>query len=98
PIATGSLGHGFPCSVGLALGKRLQNQPGHVYCLTSDGEWQEGSNWEALIFAAHHRLANLTVLVDQNGLQGFGSTAEVASFGDLATRFRSFNVDVFSTE
>ena len=49
-----------------------------MYCLMSDGEWNEGSCWEALIFARHHRLDNLTILVDLNGLQGFGTTREVA--------------------
>src|SRR5205085_7947710 len=72
-FATGSLGHGLSLAPGTALAYRLKRERGHVYCLTSDGEWQEGSTWEALIFAQHHRLANLTVLVDHNGLQGFGS-------------------------
>jgi len=94
PFATGSLGHGLPMALGLALGNRLQNKPGHIYCLTSDGEWQEGSNWEALIFAAHHKLENLTILVDENRLQGFGSTTEVASLESLGDKLKSFAVDV----
>lgn len=94
PFATGSLGHGLSIAAGLALGKRLQNQPGNVYCLTSDGEWQEGSNWEALIFLAHHHLNRLTVLVDQNGLQGLGSTAEISSLDSLADKFRGFAAEV----
>jgi transketolase len=93
-VATGSLGHGFPVSTGVALGKRLQNQAGRVYCLMSDGEWQEGSNWEALIFAHHQKLANLTVLVDVNRLQGFGSTTEVASMEGLAKRIAAFGVAI----
>ncbi len=52
PVTTGSLGHGFSLAAGIALGRKFTNTPGHVYCLTSDGEWQEGSNWEALIFFA----------------------------------------------
>ena len=59
-----------------------------------DGEWQEGSTYEALVFAAHHRLSNLTVLVDHNNLQGFGSTAEVASMSPLAARLTGFDIDV----
>jgi Transketolase, N-terminal subunit len=94
PFATGSLGHGLGIAAGLALGNRLQNKPGHVYCLTSDGEWQEGSNWEALIFLAHHNLNNLTVLIDENGLQGFGTTEEVASLDFLADKLSRFAVDV----
>ena len=93
PFATGSLGHGLSLAAGIAFGKRLQNQPGRVYCLLSDGEWQEGSNWEALIFAAHNKLP-VTLIVDTNGLQGFGSTQEIASQGSLAERFRAFNVPV----
>lgn len=94
PFATGSLGHGLGNAVGLALGNRLQNRPGRIYCLTSDGEWQEGSNWEALIFLAHHNLSNLKILIDENGLQGFGTTEEVASLDFLADKLCRFNADV----
>ena len=93
-FATGSLGHGFGLASGLALGFRLQGQAGRVFCLTSDGEWNEGSSWEALIFATHHRLANLTVVIDANGLQGFGCTREVADIEPLADKFRAFGADV----
>lgn len=94
PIATGSLGHGFPVSCGMALARKLNNTPGRIYCFMSDGEWQEGSNWEALIFAYHQNLNNLTVLIDLNGLQGFGTTDEVASMGDLCQRLQGFGVSV----
>lgn len=93
-VATGSLGHGFPVAAGMAMGKQIQDQAGRVYCLMSDGEWQEGSNWEALIFATHQQLDRLTVLVDVNGLQGFGSTKEVASMSDLAQRIAAFGATV----
>ncbi|HWE39675.1 MAG TPA: 1-deoxy-D-xylulose-5-phosphate synthase N-terminal domain-containing protein [Isosphaeraceae bacterium] len=93
-FATGSLGHGLSLAAGLALAKRLTGEPGRVYCLTSDGEWNEGSSWEALIFARHHRLDNLTVLVDLNGLQGFGTTREVADLEPLGERFAAFGVPV----
>ncbi len=91
-FATGSLGHGLGLAAGLALAKQLKHEPGRVYCLTSDGEWNEGSCWEALIFAQHHRLDNLTILVDLNGLQGFGTTREVADLEPLAEKFRTFGV------
>ena len=94
PFATGSLGHGLPLAGGMALGKRLKGEAGRVFCLTSDGEWEEGSNWEALLFAAHHRVAPLTIIVDANGLQGFGSTAEVSGLEPLAAKFRAFNLPV----
>ena len=65
-----------------------------IWCLTSDGEWQEGSCWEALIVARHRKLNNLNILVDMNGFQGFGSTSEVASFSDLPKRLAGFGIDV----
>ncbi|HTB21275.1 MAG TPA: transketolase [bacterium] len=92
-FATGSLGHGLGLAAGTALSRKLQGRPGRIFCLMSDGEWQEGSVWESLIFTAHHRLDNLTVLIDLNGLQGFGSTREVASMQDLQSRIQSFQVD-----
>ncbi len=93
-FATGSLGHGFGLAAGLALGKRLKGEPGRVFCLMSDGEWNEGSSWEALIFAAHQRLESLTLMIDLNGLQGFGETREVADLGSLAEKIASFGLDV----
>jgi transketolase len=92
-FATGSLGHGLGLANGLALAKKLLGQTGRVYCLTSDGEWNEGSNWESLIFARHHELSNLTVVIDMNGLQGFGTTKEVADLSPLINKFGSFGVD-----
>jgi transketolase len=94
PFATGSLGHGLSLAAGTALAWRLQQRSDRVFCLTSDGEWQEGSTWEALVFAQHHGLENLTVLVDHNNLQGFGSTSDVASMSPLWDRLRGFDVDV----
>lgn len=93
-FATGSLGHGLSLASGLALSARLRGTARRVFCLTSDGEWQEGSTLEALIFAAHHRLSNLTVLVDHNRLQGFGSTGSVASMDPLGARLRGFEVEI----
>lgn len=94
-FATGSLGHGLSLAAGTALAKHLKKNDGHVFCMTSDGEWQEGSTWEALILLSHHKLANLTVLVDHNGLQGFGSTADVASMAPLAKKLEGFDIDIY---
>jgi transketolase len=91
-FATGSLGHGLPLAAGLALARQLRGEHGRVFCLTSDGEWNEGSTWEALIFASHHRLKNLTLLVDCNGLQGFGTTREVADLEPLTGKFAAFGL------
>ena len=93
-FATGSLGHGLSLAAGTALALRLKGESGHVYCLMSDGEWQEGATWEALIFASHHALTNLTVLIDHNGLQGFGGTADVASMFPLHDRLKGFDAEV----
>jgi transketolase len=93
-FATGSLGHGLSLAAGTALALRLKGRPGRVFCLMSDGEWQEGSTWEALIFACHRGLANLTVLVDHNRLQGFGSTDEVASMAPLWEKLGGFDLDL----
>lgn len=93
-FATGSLGHGLSLATGTALGLRLKGSDGMVFCLTSDGEWQEGSTWEALIFACHHQLTNLTILIDHNNLQGFGSTSDVASMSPLAEKLSGFDIDI----
>ena len=94
PFATGSLGHGLSLAAGTALAYRIQKRDAHVYCMTSDGEWQEGSTWEALIFACHRRLTNLTVLIDHNNLQGFGTTTDIASMSPLWEKLQGFEVDI----
>jgi transketolase len=92
-FATGSLGHGLSLAAGMALAARLQHAARRIFCLTSDGEWQEGSTLEAAIFATHQRLGNLTILVDHNRLQGFGSTGETASMDPLHERLSGFAFD-----
>jgi transketolase len=93
-FATGSLGHGLSLASGVALAAKLQGINRRVFCLTSDAEWQEGSTLEALVFAAHQGLDNLTILVDHNGLQGFGSTDRVASMNPLHERLIGFGVEI----
>lgn len=90
PFATGSLGHGLSIAAGLALGSRLADKQETVYCITSDGELNEGGIWEAAMFARQHRLNNLVWLIDRNRLQGFGSTEEVMALEPLADKIRSF--------
>ncbi len=90
-FGTGSLGHGLGLACGLALGKQLRKTPGKIFCLMSDGEWNEGSCWESLIFAVQRRLGNLIVIVDKNGLQGFGRTADVANLDPMIEKYRAFD-------
>jgi len=97
-FATGSLGHGLSLASGLALAKKLKREPGRVFCLMSDGEWNEGSNWEALIFLRHQQLSNLSLIVDLNGLQGFGRTCDVADIGSLAAKFRNFGLSTVEVD
>jgi transketolase len=99
PFATGSLGHGPGLAAGLALGAKLKgSSQERVYCVMSDGELNEGSVWEAFAFAAHHKLSNLTFIVDKNDLQGFGRTAEVFNMSPLADKLRSFGIVVVEAD
>lgn len=93
-FSTGSLGHGPSLAAGLALAAKYRNSDRQIYCLCSDGEWQEGSCWEALTLAVHQRLNNLIILIDQNGLQGFGTTEEVISCGTLTPKLSAFGAYV----
>jgi transketolase len=92
-ITGGSLGQGLSQAVGLALGERLQSTDARVFCMLSDGELQEGQVWEAAMSAAHHRLDGLTVLVDNNGIQADGATAEVMGVEPVVAKFQSFGFD-----
>lgn len=77
PYATGSLGHGLPVACGIALAKKLNHESGNVFVLMSDGETNEGTTWEAAHFARQHKLLNLIIVIDKNGLQGFGESSDV---------------------
>lgn len=77
---TGSLGHGFPAGVGIALAKKIKKESGRVFVLMGDGECQEGTTWESLLLAEQYKLNNLTVIVDCNGLQGSGSVTDILDF------------------
>ena len=97
PFATGSLGHGLSIAAGLALGLKLQKRPGRVFCLTSDGELNEGSIWEAALFVAHHKLDNLVWIIDRNGIQGFGRTEDVMALEPLTLKLQSFGITAIET-
>ncbi|MCF8237553.1 MAG: transketolase [Saprospiraceae bacterium] len=93
-VASGSLGQGMSVAIGAALSKRIDGDDHMVYCLTGDGELQEGQVWEAALFAAHHQVDNLIVTVDRNGQQIDGSTDHVMSLGDLPAKWAAFGWDV----
>jgi transketolase len=97
-FSTGSLGHALPFGVGKALGAKVRGESWRTFVLLSDGELNEGSNWEALMFAAHHRLSSLTAIVDANGLQSLTTTAETLDMGDLRAKFAAFGADVFDVD
>ena len=90
PVATGSLGHGLPIASGMAHSfKNLRCSEARVVCLLSDGDCNEGSTWEAALFAAHHGLDNLLVIIDANGLQGFGRSEDVLGLEPLVAKWRA---------
>jgi transketolase len=93
-FSTGSLGHGFPMAAGAALAARLQRSSRRIFVVVSDAECNEGSIWEAAMFAAHHQLSNLVAIIDLNGQQGFGYTDDVLSPSPLIDRWRAFGWDV----
>ena len=81
PFGVGSMGFGFPAAVGFALSKKMKGETGTVYCYMSDGEMQIGTTWEAALIAAHHKLDNLLVIVEINGLQAMGKTEDILRLG-----------------
>jgi transketolase len=94
-VASGSLGQGISVAAGAALSKKLNQDTHLVYVLMGDGEIQEGQNWEALMFAAHHKIDNLIVTIDYNGQQIDGSTKEVMGLGDdIAEKVKAFGWEI----
>lgn len=95
---SGSLGHGLPVSVGMALAARMDGRSNRIYTVMGDGELAEGSVWEGFMAAGHYRLANLCAVIDRNQLQISGSTEEVMAHGELAARISSFGWNVISVD
>lgn len=91
--STGSLGHGFPIAVGLAMSLKYRESPARVYSLVGDGECNEGSIWEAALLAAHHRLSNLVCIVDSNH-----SGDRAVGLSSISQKFRSFDFDVLEVD
>jgi transketolase len=96
PLATGSLGHGLSVSAGMALGARLNRRARRVFCVTSDGELDEGSVWEAALFIAHHKLDNVVWVIDRNRIQAIGRTEDVMALEPLDAKLRAFGFHVIT--
>lgn len=94
-FSTGALGHGLPFGVGKALTARCRGKDWRVFVLLGDGEMDEGSNWEALMFASHHRLSNLVAIIDCNNLQSLTTVTETLSLEPLADKLLAFGCEVF---
>jgi transketolase len=97
-FSTGSLGHGLPFGVGKAVAAKSRNFSWRTYVLLSDGEMDEGSNWEALMFAAHHRLTNLTAIIDYNKLQSLDSVANTLGLEPLFDKLKAFGCSVHEVD
>jgi len=97
-LSTGSLGHGLSVGAGMAYGARLDGKPHRVFVLLSDGECDEGSNWEAILFAGHHGLDNLVAVVDYNGVQSLAPVADTLDLEPLAEKWRAFRWSVIETD
>jgi transketolase len=97
-FSTGSLGHGLPVACGLALGAKRSGAAWRTYAILSDGELDEGTNWEAALFAPHHGLDNLTAIVDYNRIQSFGRVSEVMELEPLADKWRAFRWSVVEVD
>jgi transketolase len=93
-VSTGSLGHGLPIGCGMALVGKRENKSYRMFVLLSDGELDEGSNWEAFLFAPQHKLDNLVAIVDYNKIQSFGAVQDVIDLEPLVEKLHSFRWEV----
>jgi len=98
PFGTGSLGHGLSLAAGTAFSNRYTGKHFHTYAVLSDGDCNEGSTWEAALFAAQHRLDNLTAIIDLNGLQGIGHTGDILNLEPITDKWRAFGFAVAVAE
>lgn len=96
--STGSLGHGLSFAAGVALSKKLDDRKENVYCLLGDGECEEGTIWEAVMFAVHNHLDNLKIIIDANKIQKMGPLEEVMSIKGWKKQFEAFGCDVLEVD
>lgn len=97
-FSTGSLGHGLPFATGKALGSKMKKNENKVFVILGDGELDEGSNWEALLFAAHHKLNNLIAIIDYNNLQSLTTVKDTLGIEPLRDKFMAFGCEVFEVD
>ncbi len=97
-VSSGSLGHGLSLGLGMAMANTMDSIDSKVFVISGDGELNEGSMWEAIMFAGHLKQKNLTLIVDYNKLQGYGKTHEVINMEPLGDKFKAFNWDVFEID
>lgn len=97
-VTSGSLGHGLSVGVGMALAAKLAKTDQHCYAIVGDGEMNEGTMWEAMLFATHWSLDNLVVIIDENGFQAMGKTVEVMKLGSLQNKFSAFGFETVSID
>ncbi len=97
-MTTGSLGQGLSCACGMAYDAKLSGRSNNVFCIVGDGECNEGQNWEAAMFAAHHKLDNLVAITDYNKMQIDGFTHEILEIEPLAAKWRGFGWEVFEMD
>lgn len=97
-VSTGSLGHGLSIGAGMALDAKLRKRGHRIFVLLSDGECDEGSNWEAILFAGHHKLSNLTVIIDYNKYQALSSVSDVLDIDPLGEKLTCFGWRVHETD
>ena len=93
-FSTGSLGHGLPYAVGKALGEKINKSKNKIYVLISDGELNEGTTWESLLFASFHKLDNLFIIIDYNKIQSLDFVKKVLKIEPLRQKLTSFNCNV----
>ena len=93
-MSSGSLGHGLPVACGIAISGKTLRLDYETYCLTGDGELDEGSCWEAIMFAAQHKLSHLCLIVDYNKIQSLGDVKDICDLSPLSEKFEAFNWNV----
>ena len=97
-FSTGSLGHGLPIAVGKSLKFKVNNELNKVFVIMSDGELNEGTTWESLMFASHHKLDNLNIIIDNNKIQSMDFTKKIINLNPLKKKFLSFGCNVYEVD